>query len=926
MSKKNLFSLIGVIVFFSFSCTLFKTETVKITNLRCEYLENPLGIDITQPRLSWILDSDIRTQKQTAYEILVAGSIEKLNQNNGDLWSTGKVDGDQAVHVVYEGKTLQSGMRCFWKVRVWDKDGKPAGWSEPAMWTMGLLKKEDWKAQWIGLERGASEDDEENDDESRRLPARYLRKEFSAAKKVKRAVAYISGLGLSELYINGEKTGDSVLEPGLTEYTKRVFYVTYDVTDRIRSGENAVGVILGNGRYYAPRSAVPTNTRTYGYPKLLYQMVIEYNDNSSQVIVSDESWKISVDGPIRANNEYDGEEYDARMEMPGWNAAGFDESNWEHAEPVKSPEGTLKSQMMEPIRVTEIIKPVSVKNPRPGMYVFDLGQNMVGWCRLKVTGEKGTEVILRHAETLKKDGTLYVDNLRSAKAADIYILKGGGMEIYEPRFTYHGFRYVEVTGFPGEPGPEAIEGCVVHDDLESAGGFQCSNELINRIYKNICWGVRGNYRSFPTDCPQRDERLAWLGDRAMESKGETYLFNVARFYAKWMEDINDSQKESGSVPVLAPPYWPIYADDVTWPSCYTIIPGIIYRQYGDVRILNDQYPGMKKWMDHMSGYLENGIMPRDQYGDWCVPPESQELIHSKDPNRITSKEVLGTTYYYYNLRLMARYANIIGKPDDEKEFKTLALKVKEAFNDKYFNQEKSRYDNGTQTSYVLPLAFGMVPEDQKQRVFERLIEKIIVESKGHIGTGLIGGQWLMRLLSDNGRSDIAYTIAGQKTYPSWGYMIENDATTIWELWNGNTADPAMNSHNHLMLVGDLNIWLYECLAGIRSDSEKVGFKNIIMKPGIVGDLSFVNASYKSVRGLIQSEWRIEEDDFIWNIIVPVNSTAKIHVPAKNAENITESGKDINNTNGVQFLGMEDNAAVFTIESGNYSFISKKYSE
>jgi alpha-L-rhamnosidase len=754
-----------------------------------------------------------------------------------------------------------------------------------------------------------------------RLAARMLRKEFEVTRSIKRATVYMSGLGLSELYLNGEKVGDHVLSPGLTEYTKHTFYVTHDVTKQLQQGRNAVGVILGNGRYFAPRSKVPIETRTFGYPKLLLQMHLEYTDGSSSEVISDENWKLTASGPIRANSEYDGEEYDARMEMKGWDRVGFDDKAWGAAQFVKGPEGAMAAQMIEPIRVTQTLKPVAISEPRPGVFIVDMGQNMVGWCRLKMGGPKGTSVTLRHAEVLK-DGMLYLDNIRSAKVTDVYTLKGEGEEVYEPRFTYHGFRYVEIRGFPGRPSLGSIEGRVVHDDMPRSGEFVSSNPLLNQIYKNIVWGVRGNYRSFPTDCPQRDERQAWLGDRSAESKGETYLYDVSALYSKWIDDIRDSQKDTGSLPDVAPHYWPIYSDNITWPGSYVIIPNALREQYGETRLIERHYPTMKKWVQYMGTFMKDGLMPRDTYGDWCVPPESQELIHSQDPMRKTKGEIIATCYYYHILRLMEQYANMLGKPDDARQFTDLAGKMKVAFNKKYFDAEKGQYDNGSQTSSVLPLAFGLVPEEHRQKVFQKLVQKITVESKNHIGTGLIGGQWLMRVLSDNGRADLAYTIASQKDYPSWGYMISKGATTIWELWNGDTADPAMNSGNHVMLVGDLNIWLHEYLAGIRPDPDQPGFQHFVLRPYPVGDLRFVRASHKSMHGLIESKWRHEGNWLMLDVTVPTNTSATLYLPARSEQGIKEGGQSAQKAKGVRFVGLEKDVAVYELTSGKYSFLSR----
>ena len=742
--------------------------------------------------------------------------------------------------------------------------------------------------------------------EERTLPARTLRKEFDVSKKLRRATAYVSGLGLFELYLNGNRIGDHVLSPALSDYDKRVYYVTFDVTQHLKTGRNAAGLILGNGRYWAPRAAVPIGMRSYGYPKAILQLELDYEDGTRATVVTDETWQLSTRGPIRANNEFDGEEYDARQEP----------DDWEPARLVSPPSGALAAQMAEPLRVTETRKPVKITQPRPGAYVFDMGQNMVGWCRLHVSGPRGTRITLRHAETLGEDGNLYVDNLRSARATDSYILKGGGEEVWEPRFTYHGFRYVEVRGFPGAPTPAALEGRVVHDALTPIADFSSSSELLNRIHRNILWGVRGNYRSIPTDCPQRDERQGWLGDRSMVSRSESYLHDVAAFYTKWMTDLADAQRPSGSIPDVAPAYWVLYNDSLTWPGTLLFLPGMLYEQYGDRRAVERHYPALKKWIDYMRSFLKDDLMPKDTYGDWCVPPESPKLIHSQDPARRTDGTLIGTSYFYALLNRMARYARVLDKPQDALDFEALAGRVRTAFEKKFFNRAAGVYSNGTQTSSILPLAFGITPPEDRARIFGGLVRKIEQESDNHIGVGLVGAQWLMRTLSDNGRADLAYTIATQTTYPGWGYMIGKGATTIWELWNGDTADPAMNSGNHVMQVGDLGVWLYEYLAGIRSDHEKPGFKHILVRPYLAGDLTFVKASHASMYGTIASHWKRDGGQLQLEVTIPPNTTATVYVPARDRRSVTESsGK------GVQFLRMEENAAMFAVGSGHYAFRS-----
>ncbi|MDR3703374.1 MAG: family 78 glycoside hydrolase catalytic domain [Candidatus Sulfopaludibacter sp.] len=751
------------------------------------------------------------------------------------------------------------------------------------------------------------------------LPARMLRKEFALDRKVRRATIHMAGLGLSELYLNGARVGDHVLSPGLTDYDKRVLYVTYDVTRQLAAGRNAIGVILGSGRYYAPRSQ--PGTRTFGYPKLLLQLKLEYEDGSTANVISDESWKLTADGPIRANNEYDGEEYDARKEMAGWASAGFQDSTWEPVRLVAAPSGALAAEMAEPLRVTDTLHPLSVKQLRPGVFIFDMGQNMVGWCRLHVSGPNGAVIRLRHAETLNPDGSLYVANLRTALATDVFTLKGEGAEVWEPRFTYHGFRFVEVTGFPGIPTADTLEGRVVHDDMDKTADFTSSNTLLNQIHHNVFWGIAGNYRSIPTDCPQRDERQGWLGDRSQVSRSESYMFDVAAFYSKWTADLADSQRPDGSIPDVAPNYWPLYNDDLTWPSTFIYVPGMLYDEYGDKRPIERYYPAMRKWLDHIQGFVQSDLISKDQYADWCVPPEDPKLIHSQDPARITAKTLIASSYYYELLHVIARYARILDKPTEAADLEMLASRVNNAFQLRFFKPDANIYDNGTQTSSILPLYFQMVPPEERAAVVASLAHNIEDITHGHVGTGLVGAQWLMRTLSDNGQVDLAYTIATQKTYPGWGYMVDQGATTIWELWNGNTADPAMNSGNHVMQIGDLAVWMYEYLAGIRSDPDQPGFHHILIHPYPAGDLTSVRASHKSMYGPIATAWKRDALNFTLNVTVPPNTSATVWVPAKSAAAVTESGKSAGGAKGVKYMRSENGSAIFEVESGVYSFKS-----
>jgi len=914
-NKRILFAVVLVLNALPYSFA--QDKSITLTNLRCEMLVNPLGIDVTNPRLSWEIHSKERAVIQEAYHIIVSSSLANLTSDKGDLWDSGKTLSGKSVHVDYGGVPLESRTTCFWKIKVWTNKGM-SGWSEPVYWTVGLFNY-DWRAKWIGLDRSFPWDDADN--QFSRLSARYFRKEFPAKKEVKRATAYIVGLGLYELYVNGKRIGDQVLAPSPTDYTHSVKYNTFDITTEIKQGNNVIAAVLGNGRYFAMRQAYkPHKIHTFGFPKMLLQAELEYTDGSRELIISDGTWKVTADGPIRTNNEYDGEEYDATMEIPGWNKTGFNDSAWLTTELVEEPGGKVQAQMNEHMKVMETIAPVSIKELTPGTYIMDLGQNMVGWIRMQVKGKSGTRVTLRFAETLRADGALYMDNLRDAKVTDVYTLKGGDQETWEPSFVYHGFRYVEITGYPGKPLLQNFEGRVVYDALQTVGSFKTSNATLNKIYQNAYWGIRGNYKGMPLDCPQRNERQPWLGDRSTGAYGESFIFANAKLYAKWLDDIEESQTAEGRIPDVAPNFWFYYKDNMTWGGAYLMIADMLYKQYGDLRPIKRHYPSMKQWLVYMEAkYMDNYLIAKDSYGDWCVPPESQELIHSKDPARKTDGEVIATAYYYYMLQLMQNFAALLDKPKDAAEYAALALKIRDAFNKKFFDPETLQYSNNTVTASILPLRFGIVEESMREKVFANIVEKIMVENKGHISTGVIGTQWLMRTLTEYGRADIAYRIASNQDYPSWGYMAKQGATTIWELWNGDTANPAMNSHNHVMLLGDLIVWMYEDLAGIKTDPSHPGFEQLVMKPSVAGGLDFVEASYHSIQGLIKSHWRKEGRSFSWMLTIPTNTKATVYMPALAVNNITESGKNVSSASGVRFLRKEGDFVVLEVGSGDYAF-------
>ncbi len=886
---------------------------VSLQNTNVEMLVNPMGIDVVKPRFGWNIVSAERNVMQTAYQILVASSAEKLNVNEGDLWDSGKINEETSIQIAYKGKELTSRLRCYWKVKVWTNNGQ-SEWSANNSFTMGLLYYKDWPKGWIGFDRAFPWDNMKTDS---RLSARYYRKEFQSAKQVKYATASIIGLGLYELYINGKKVGNDVLTPTPTDYTKNVKYNTYDVTEHLKNGKNAVGAILGNGRFFAMRqNEKPYKIKTFGFPKMLMNINIVYTDGTTANIDTDDSWKGTADGPIRTNNEYDGEEYDATKEFTGWNNVGFDDSKWEKAEFVQEPTGTIEAQMNENIKVMNTLKPVSIKKLSGGRFVLDMGQNMVGWLQIKVKGSKGKQIKLRFAESLQENGELFTANLRNAKNTDLYTLKGAEQESWEPTFVYRGFRYVELTGYTYQPSLTDFTGKMIYDNIKTVGTFETSDALTNQIFKNAWWGIAGNYKGIPIDCPQRNERQPWLGDRGAVAFGESFLFDNGRFYTKWLQDIRNSQKEDGAIPDVAPAFWRYYSDNMTWPGTILLITEMVYNQTGDVNAVKDNYPAMKKWLSYMKDrYMKDYILTKDSYGDWCMPPVTIEAGRGKSADKKYPSELISTAYYYHFMQLMIQFAKATDNNADVATFQALGQKIKEAFNQKYYS-EKGYYGTNALTDNIIPLYFKMVPEKQIDKVFKNIVYTIEVTNKGHLSNGLVGIQWLMRCLNDYGRPDLAYTIATKKTYPSWGYMVENGATTIWELWNGNTSDPKMNSQNHVMMLGDLLIWYYENLAGIKAASP--GFKKIVMKPEMITGLDYVNASYQSVHGAIKSSWKKTPKQFNWAITVPPNTTAVVYIPANEGDVVAEQ-----NIKDLKLIKNEKGRAVYEIGSGEYSFVVKR---
>ena len=747
----------------------------------------------------------------------------------------------------------------------------------------------EWEASWIGV---TSSEDVRTGDVS--LPARYLRTTFNSRGGIKEARLHICGLGLYEAYVNGTKVGGAqVLSPTVSNYDKVVYYNSFDVSSLVQKGDNAIAVELGTGRVPGVRVQWDGLNSYKHYDKmlpcLLCQLEITYSDGETRIILSDQTWKATADGPIRSNNEYDGEIYDARREFDGWLLSSYDDSAWRQAELADPPTGKLTAQPNPNIEIQDVVKPVGINTLSRGRYILDMGQNMVGWLSVKAALHEGDTLLMRFAETLQDNGELYTANLRTAKARDIYVARDDRPFEWHPTFVYHGFRFVEISGLSQVPSLTDFEGQVIYDKMATTGHFSCSDPVINQVYQNAFWGIRGNYRGMPTDCPQRDERMGWLGDRATGCYGESWIFDNHALYSKWLDDIATEQNEEGQLPNVAPNFWTVRQDNMSWPGLFIDAARMLYWRFGDTDVIMRHYPAMKKWLAYMKDkWMVDGIMTKDNYGDWCMPPESLEMIHSQDPTRITAPAVISTPYYVRYCEIMSEFAPVAGHPEDVPYFEAEALASKEAFNRKYYNAEGGYYDNNTVTANLLALWDGLVPEGEEQKVFASIVDKTENVFGGHVSSGVIGIQVLMRTLTEYGRPDLALRIASDVTYPSWGYMASHGATTIWELWNGDTADPAMNSGNHVMLLGDLIIWEYEYLAGIRP--LKPGFEEIELRPYPIEGLDYVNCDYISVRGPISSSWKVEEGVFKWDVQLPDGIRTEIYLPGSEEAEVVSGGK------------------------------------
>ncbi|MCU0962641.1 MAG: family 78 glycoside hydrolase catalytic domain, partial [Pirellulaceae bacterium] len=1033
-------------------------QTLTATSLRCEYLINPLGIDVEKPRLSWVLQSDVRGQQQTAYRVLVARSQAALAQGRGDLWDSGKVSSTQSAQVAYAGQSLASRTPCYWKVQVWDRNDNASAWSEPAHWSMGLLRPEDWQAQWIAHPRAAQrkpsaphngyhsqfsaqaetekwvavdlgvlrqidavrlyparpfdwspdtpgflfplrfhvEASEHADfatattvvDQTAQdvpnpgadavtytfppitaryvrltatrlrlrdaahyglalaelqvlcgeqvvsvgasatsgdsieapgwsiaflldsrvasergdmalLPPAMLRREFRIEGDVQAATAYVSARGLYDLYINGRRVGDRVLAPEWTEYDRRIQYQTYDVTPLLRPGVNSLAVTLADG-WYAGRIglAPPPGRFVYGScAQCLLQLEFATTDGRRECIVSDGTWRTTDAGPIRYVDILDGEVYDARQEIAGWAEPGFDDSSWERVHAAPRGDAKLVWQRNEPMRITTELIPIALTEPVPGSYVFDLGQNMVGWCRLKLCAQRGSRIQLRHAERLNDDGTIYVANLRGAPQVDQYIAGSDQPEMFEPHFTYHGFRYVEVTGLPARPQLGDLTGCVVHSSSPIVGQFTCSNALVNQLMHNIQWVQRGNMHGVPTDCPQRDERLGWMGDIQAFSQTAIFTMDMAGFFSKWVHDIRDCQLPDGRYPNFAPRAWArqleVGMGVPAWADAGTMVPWRMYQNYGDRRMLEEHFASAVKWVDYVHGQNPNLLWLNsrsDDYSDWL---NGDTLILEGYPTGISAvpKEVLATAFFAESARIVARMAAVLGKDAEQAKYRQLAQQIEEAFNRAYVASD-GRIQGDTQAGYALALHFDLLPDAQRTKATTHLLEAI-AKYRGHPSTGIQTTHRMMLELTRNGQHAEACRLVQLKTVPSWGYTIEMGATTIWERWDGYVAgrgfqDPGMNSFNHWAL-GSVGEWVWRDIVGINPLDDHPGYEQFVIRPRPGPGFTWAQGQYDSIRGRIVSDWRTDGGRFILKLQVPPGATARVYLPSEDPTATTEGG-------------------------------------
>ncbi len=884
---------------------------ISVGSLLCENRINPVCIDVSQPVLSWQLSGSRRNIHQSAYEIHVAASEKEVQQSKQLVWSSGKINSDQSVHIPYTGAALQAGRRYYWQVRVWDDAGQASAWSPVAQWQMGLLQAEAWKASWI-------EPHTIQDNQQHANP--LFRKTFKAGKKIRSATAYITTRGLYEACINGKRVGDAYLSPGWTSYEKRLQYQQYDVTSLLQQGSNAIGVSLGNGWYSGYLTWSGKNNFFGAKIALLFQLDIQYTDGTSEQVVSDNSWKSST-GSILSSEIYHGETIDARKEKEGWCTASYNDNDWSGVQLSSDNSKTnLVATINEPIKKHEQFKPVKIFTTPAGEKVIDFGQNLVGWVEVKLQGNAGDSITLLHAEVLDKQGNFYTENLRSAKQKNTYILKGGGTEVFEPHFTFQGFRYIKIENWKGDIGPDNFTAIALYSDMPATGSFSCSNPLINQLQHNIQWGQRGNFLDVPTDCPQRDERLGWTGDAQVFSRTAAYNRQVNNFFAKWLKDVAADQRADGSVPFVVPN---VLGKDACgsagWSDVATIVPWNMYLAYDDKRLLEQQYPSMKAWVDYMQHQSVHDLWNTGfHFGDWL-------FYHPDDDNdgraAITDKYLIAQCFYAHSTQLLINAAQVLGKTVDATAYTQLLQRIKQAFVKEYLTPN-GRLVSSSQTAYVLALNFDMLPEELRAQAAKRLVDNI-KSYNTHLTTGFLGTPYLCHVLTRFGYNDIAYALLLQDTYPSWLYPVKMGATTIWERWDGEKPDHSfenagMNSFNHYA-YGAIGDWMYRVIAGIDTKEDGAGYRKIIIHPHPGGSLTQAEGQLKTYYGNIRSSWQLQNGQLTLDVEIPANTTASVFVPAKNSDSIQEGGQTLNARKEIRQVSSGNGFTELELGSGKYHF-------
>ncbi|MFA5327895.1 MAG: family 78 glycoside hydrolase catalytic domain [Prolixibacteraceae bacterium] len=881
-----------------------------------EYAENPISVNSKHPRFSWIVSSSGRNQTQSVYKIMLATSEYRLNNDQPDLWDSGKINSDETIQHEYPKDDIRSHSAYFWKVIIWDEKGNKYE-SQVAKFETALLSPDDWQAAWIGNGPASVKLPAQGfyKDVKEQLPGKdsivhdgrslLLRHEVDLKNKIKSARAYITGLGYYEFFINGKRVGDRVLAPAKTPYHKYVLYNTFDVTELLKQGKNALGIQLGNG-WYNPYKKWWNDYRMqwFGYKKAIAQILATYEDGSTEWISTDKNWRWAP-GPITYDCVYDGEVYDANQDHAGWTTAGYDDSDWKPVTVFEKPKAQLVSETMPAIKEHEVSKPKEIPVSLENTKVFDMGQNFAGWVSIKTKGPKNTILKLRFAEDIHPDGTVDITSNEHAKATAEYILKGDGVETYETHFSFFGFKYVEISAQNGPLNLLDVEGHAVYSDNQPAGSFECDDLLVNKIHRATVWSQKSNMLGYPMDCPQRDERLGWFGDAQVTADEAMFNFNMALFYQNWFQGIRENQEaKTGDIPIISPrPY--IKDEGIEWSSTYLVMLWKYFLNYGDKRILAENYPAMKRYMSFLDSLATDLILPSGWIGDWGSRVKGWK---EGDPKSVP------TAYYFWNSEIMSKVAGVLGKNTDQEYFSKRTDDIREKYNAKFLNPETANYEDGSQMANAFPLFLGIVPENLKSRVLENLVKDILVNNHTHLTTGVLGTKYMPEALAQLGRADVAWGIINQKSAPSWADMMSR-YTTVCEFWT------LKQSKNHVMM-GSIDAWFYRYIAGIQLDEKNPAYASFIVKPELLDSLNSAKSTIKTIRGIISSEWKRQPGLFMLNVSVPFNTSAEIYIPGKKGGVVTESGLPVSQLKGATYKGFKDEYFVMHVPSGNYKFKSR----